>query len=93
MIGELRTDKGAEAALVNPLKQLAELEVAQGNIEAAEVAYKEFVSASQSAFGTDSRTANAVDDYASFLEKQNRKDEAAAMRIEANRLRTDALKR
>jgi tetratricopeptide (TPR) repeat protein len=93
-VAELKKSQGSDSALIGPLKELADLQSASGNTEAAQKSYEETVAAARAAFGTkDSRLANALDDQAVFLEKAGKKTEAAAARAEANQVRTASFQR
>ena len=94
-ISELQKTHGAENAnLVSPLKDLADLQLTSGKMEAAEKSYSQLVAAARSAFGPkDSRLANALDDQAAFFEKAGKNKEAEAARAEAGRVRTAAFSR
>jgi tetratricopeptide (TPR) repeat protein len=94
-IAELQKTHGSENAnIVSPLKDLADLQLSTGKIEAAEKSYAQLVAAARAAFGSkDSRLANALDDQAAFLEKAGKTKEAEATRAEANQVRTASLLR
>ena len=94
-VSDLQKTHGYENAnLVSPLKDLADLQLSSGKMEAAEKSYAQLVAAARASFGAkDSRLANALDDQAVFFDKAGKTKEAEAARAEANRVRTASLTR
>ena len=87
-----KSGNGSSVMAMSPMKDLADLEAAAGNNDAAARLHEKIVAIARAQFGAeDTRTANALDDLANHLEKSGKSGEAESIRSEANKVRAAAL--